>query len=297
MKLLSILIASLFSLPAFSADKLGSRRNPIKVSMVPSQDATKILTGMQPLSKCLEKETGYFFDVNVPNNFIVVVEGMGAKRVDIAFLNTFGYLLAHQRFGAEAMLKMSRNGETTYKAQIIVRTDSPIKKLSDLNGKRVAYVDPASTSGYILPKMLFMKHDVKPKEEVFAGKHDSVVTMVYQGKQVDAGATFYSPPIDGAPQDARKHVKTQFPDVLEKVRILELSEAIPNDPIVVRKDLSKEMKDKVKTGMEKCVKTNKDAFMAINNSDGLAPVLDKDYDTVRKTVQALKMDLGTALKK
>jgi phosphonate transport system substrate-binding protein len=69
------------------------------------------------------------------------------------------------------------------------------------------------------------------RESIFSMKHDSVITKVYLG-EVDAGATFYSPPTEGKMEDARRLVLTQYPDVESKVRILELSEPIPNDPIV-----------------------------------------------------------------
>ena len=53
-------------------------------------------------------------------------------------------------------------------------------------------------------------------------KHDNVVTMVYQ-KQVDAGATYYSPPDKtGEFLDARARYKNQYPDIFEKVKIIDL---------------------------------------------------------------------------
>ena len=60
--------------------------------------------------------------------------------------------------------------------------------------------------------------------------------MVYQG-QVDAGATYYSPPVDGKPMDARTRVMSQYPDVLEKVKIIDFTKPIPNAPWVLREGL------------------------------------------------------------
>lgn len=276
---------------------LGTRKNPVKLSMVPSADATKILANMKPVARCLEKETGLFFDISVPNNYVVVVEGLGSKKVDVAFLPTFGYVLAKERYGVEALLKASRNGETTYKSAILARNDDKIKTVKDLTGKKVAYVDPASTSGYILPKKMFLKEGVKPSEEVFGGKHDVVVTMIYQG-QVDAGAVYYnSPRGDGKARDARERVVTQFPDVEQKVKVLALTEDIPNDPIVVRKDMRQEAKTKILAAFQACVKTNVESFKGINNSDDLAPVKDSDYDGLRQTIKDLNIDLAAELNK
>jgi phosphonate transport system substrate-binding protein len=276
--------------------KIGTRKNPLKLVMVPSTDSTKILSSMKPVAQCLEKETGLSFDISVPNSYIVAIEGMGSKKVDIAFLPTFGYLLAHEKYGAEALLKASRNGETTYRAAILARADKNIKSVSDLNGKKIAYVDPASTSGYILPKKLFMDSKVKPSQEVFQGKHDAVVTAVYQG-QVDAGAVFYNKPVDGKIKDAREKVKVQFPDIEEKVKIVTLTDDIPNDPIVIRKEISAESKAKVSKAFQNCVIKMPDAFRGINNSDAFAGVKDSDYDGVRKTVKLLGINIGAELDK
>ena len=263
----TLAVASVFSVAAHADDsKIGTRKNPLKLVMVPSTDSTKILSSMKPVAQCLEKETGLTFDISVPNSYIVAIEGMGSKKVDIAFLPTFGYLLAHEKYGAEAILKASRNGETTYRAAILARADKNIKSVNDLNGKKIAYVDPASTSGYILPKKLFMDSKIKPSQEVFQGKHDAVVTAVYQG-QVDAGAVFYNKPVDGKIKDAREKVKVQFPDVEEKVKIITLTDDIPNDPIVIRKEISAEAKAKVSKAFQSCVAKLPDAFKGINNSD------------------------------
>lgn len=304
MKFSAVLFTSLAAIGALASgsaraqdDKtLGTRKNPVKLSMVPSADSTKILNNMKPIAQCMEKETGYTFDVSVPNNYIVVIESLGSKKVDVAFLPTFGYVMARERFGSQALLKASRQGETTYKAAIIARADGKVNKVSDIGGKKVAFVDPASTSGYILPKKLFNDSKVKAAEEVFGGKHDVVVTMVYQG-QVDAGAVYYNKPMEGKIRDAREKVMTQFPDVEKKVKIVALTEEIPNDPIVVRKELSAEMKSKLSQGFTKCVETNVDAFTGVNNSDALAPVKDSDYDGLRATIKALKIDLGAELNK
>jgi len=291
------LLAAASTVALAQEDKtLGTRKNPVKLSMVPASDSSKILANMKPVAQCMEKETGLFFDISVPNNYVVVVESLGSKKVDVAFLPTFGYVLAHERYGVEALLKASRQGETTYRAAIIAREGGKVNKLADVTGKKIAYVDPASTSGYILPKKLFADKGVKPAQEVFGGKHDVVVTMVYQG-QVDAGAIYYNAPSGGKIRDARERVLTQFPDVEQKVKIIELTDEIPNDPIVVRSGLSADMKAKLSKAFSTCVTTNKDSFMGVNSSDALAPVKDSDYDGLRKTIKDLKIDLAGEMNK
>lgn len=217
-----------------------------------------------------------------------MVEAFGTDRADVASLNTFGYILANEKYGTQARLKIIRYGSGTYKSQIIARADSGIKKLEDINGKRFAYVDSASTSGYLLPAKYLKDKNIKPSTTVFAKKHDNVVTMVYQG-QVDAGATFYTPEENGKLQDARRLVLTQFPDVAEKVKIIELTTDIPNDPFVFRKDLSDEMKSKISEALVQFVKTDagRKAFHDLYGITDLETTQDSEYDSVRQILKDL----------
>lgn len=292
-KKLALLFALVLSVSFLSSctkknAELGSEDNPIKLFFVPSVDAKLISENGKVIEEHLTKSTGYHFKTAVPASYVAVVEAFGTARADIAVLTTFSYLLANEKYGAQAKLSSIRFGEPTYRGQIIAKADGPIKKIEDLNGKRFAYVDPASGSGYILPAKLFKDKGINPAQTVFAQKHDNVVTMVYQG-QVDAGATFYSPPAEGKIQDARKLVKTQFPDVEEKVKIVAMTDPIPNDPIVFRKDMPEEMKTKIVDDLVAYVKTDegRKAFEALYGMTDLRKTSDSDYDQVRKMLEAL----------
>ncbi len=270
----------------------GTADNPIKLYFVPSVDAKVIETSSQKLKDYLEKNTPYKYEISVPQSFIAVVEAFGTKRADVAALNTFGYALAHNKYGAEARLTVLRFGLATYQSQFIVRSDSKITKLEDLADKKVAFVDPASTSGYLIPLKTLKDKNIKPKETVFAMKHDSVVSMVYQ-RQVDAGATYYSPPGDGKIQDARRLVLTQYPDVEKAVKILDLSVAVPNDPIVFRKDLPEEMKTTITKAFKDFIKTpeGKKAFTDVYGATDFVDATDASYAPTIKMYKDLGVDL------
>lgn len=272
--------------------ELGSAENPVKLHFVPSVDAKVIEDNSKAFKDYLEKNTPYKFEVTIPQSYVAVVEAFGTKRADVAAFNTFGYILAHEKYGAEARLTVLRHGLATYQSQFIVKAGSSIKKIEDLAGKKVAFVEPASTSGYLLPLKTLKDKGIEPKETVFAGKHDNVVSMVYQG-QVDAGATFYSPPFKdekGVEQveDARRLVLTQYPDVVEKVKIISLSEPITNDPIVFRKEMPEEMKNKIVDSMISFVSTEegKAAFKAIYGITEVKKATDTDYDAARAMLRA-----------
>jgi phosphonate transport system substrate-binding protein len=280
---------------------LGTRTNPIKIYFTPSVDAKRITTNAKQLVEFLEKETGYYFTTAVPASFIAVVEAFGTKKADIAGLNTFSYLMAHEKYGAEALLRIVRDGnETSYKGQFITRFDSGIDSIPDINGRSFAFVDPSSTSGFILPSALMQRRGIKPSETVFAMRHDNVVIMVYQ-KQVDAGATYYAPPHPetGEILDARMRVQQQFPDVEGKVKIIGFTEDIPNDPWVFRKDLEYEMKEKVIDALLKFVSTEygQKAMYEIYDIVGLIPTKDSDYDVLRNMLREQNISFEKLVKK
>lgn len=261
--------------------EVGTAENPVKLFFVPSVDIKLLEDSSKKIKSYLETETGYKFEISIPQSYIAVTEAFGTDRADVAALNSYGYYQAHTKYKAEARLMVLRHGSHTYQSQFIVKSDSPIKTLKDINGKKIAFVDPSSASGYLLPLKMLRDQGIQPGETVFAMKHDNVVSMVYNG-QVDVGATFHTPAFDGRIEDARRLVKTQYPDVVEKIRIIKLSDPIPNDPIVFRANLPEAMKVKIASAFLRYVKTEdgKKAFQAIYGVDDFKPATDADYTAV-----------------
>ena len=295
-----IVFITIQTIKQLESGKIGTRSNPVKIYFTPSLDANRMSLNAKDLLNYLEKETGYFFTTAYPASYIAVVEAFGSNKADIAMINTFSYLMVNEMYGAEAKLRIVRDqGETTYRGQIIVRADSGIDSLSDLAGKSFAFVDASSTSGYILPKFILDKNHIALGETVFAMRHDNVVMMVYQ-KQVDAGATYYSPPdkITGQIYDARMRVEKQYPDVSKKLKIIALTESIPNDPFVFRKDMPEEMKEKITDAMIKFVKTplGKKAMYEISDIRGLIVAKDSDYDPLRRILKELSISIKKLVK-
>ncbi|MCX7929595.1 MAG: phosphate/phosphite/phosphonate ABC transporter substrate-binding protein [Chlorobi bacterium] len=282
-------------------DALGSPRQPIQIMLTPSVENQKVTTSADSLVAYLHRTTGLHFTAAVPSSYIVVVESFGSGGVDMAITNTFSYVLAHEKYGAEAaMMVVRRGGETHYRGQIIAHIESNIKTLGDLNGKRFAFVDAASTSGYILPKALLERNGIRLGETLFAGRHDNVVTMVYQ-RQVDAGAAYYSPPDPGTGEilDARARVAAQFPDVFEKVRIIALTDEIPNDPIVFRRGFPSQLRDTIVRALLDFQRTptGKRILYEAYSIEGLAPASDRDYDTLRQLIRNFGGDLQALLRR
>jgi phosphonate transport system substrate-binding protein len=258
----------------------------------PSVDADTISGTSEHFVRFLEKETGLMFKTGIPSNYIAVVEAFGSMRADIGVMNSFGYIMANEKYGANARLRVIRYGHDYYQGQILAHVDSGINTIKDLQGKNFAFVDPSSTSGYMFPLKILKENNIKPSNITFANKHDNVITMIYQG-QVAAGATYYSAPDEnGKIRDARIRVKTQFPDVEEKIKIVAITEKIPNDPFVFRKDLSAEIINKFISAVKKYISTpeGKHAFKTIYAVEGVIDSSDADYQGLRDMIKAIDLD-------
>ena len=236
------------------------------MAFVPSGEARTILESGNRISHLLEMATGYKFESFVATSYAGVIEAMGANRADIGWLNTFSYVIAHERYGVEVRLVTVRFGLPYYRAEIIAQANSGINTLADLRGKRFAFVDPASTSGYLFPVAGLKKAGYDPQkffgQTIFAGSHNNVVLAVYQGR-VDAGSVF---------EDARGSVQRTLPDVMQKVKVVWKSDPIPNDTVSVRKGLPDDVKVKVTNALLRFSQTpaGLDALKSLYEIEALA---------------------------
>ncbi len=305
--------------------QIGSEEYPIKVLFVPSVDAEKIVAGGQKLADSLHSATGLYFEVAVPTSYAVTIEEMCASPADtIGFIPGLSYVLANQLCGVKVAGKAVRSGIDWYAAMIVVARDSTYTKLEDLNGGKWAYPDPASTSGYLYPLYMFKEAGIIPGESIAAGSHDAVIKTVYNG-EADFGTAFVSPPIvDGKPMeweagqnpdvpedlvdscaptlddsalmcgnfevhDARRNLRKELPDVVQKVRILTTTPKIPNDTVSFGPEFSDELMKKIMDALFAISKDNPESFkaaFAAYNWDGVNPATDADYDPIRLAVEA-----------
>lgn len=285
------IIMFLIVLSTFSCTQnkeLGSKGNPITMYFVPSMEAGKIVTSGEQLTEYLSEKTGYHFDVSVPTSYAAVIEAMGTEEADIAWLATFAYILAHEKYGAEVALTTVRKGLQSYRGQFIALAESDIDSLEDIEGKTIAYTDFASTSGYIYPSALLAKKGIEPENVLRAGGHPQAVMAVYQ-KRADVGCTYWSPENEEGPQDARAAVVETYPDIFEKTKIVGFTDWIPNDTVTFRKNFPPEMKKKIVDVLLEFVSTEegRETMDELYSIDGFVRATDADYDVVRNTLETL----------
>ncbi len=271
--------------------ELGTKKNPVKMYFVPSMEASTIVTSGEAIAEYLEETTGYEFEIKVPTSYASVIEAMGTEQADIGWLATFGYILANEKYDAEVAMTTVRNGLKSYRGEFIAKADSGIDTIEDIAGKTIGYTDAASTSGYIYPSAILKMKGIEPGHKRFLGSHPAAVLAVYQGN-VDVGCTFWSPANkEGVPMDARQKLMETYPDIFEKVKIVDFTDWIPNDTVTFRKNFPADMREKIVTALEKGFENPKIKQMLFDlyQIDGLERATGADYDIVRKTLEALGM--------
>jgi len=307
--------------PAMPA--IGSPEHPIKVLFVPSVDSNVIVTGGEVMAAALNEATGLTFEVSVPTSYAATIEEMCASPSDtIGFIPAFGYVLANDLCGVDVSFKAVRRGWGVYWSMIVVGRDSDIQSLEDLNGKKWAYGDAGSTSGFLVPTVMFKEAGITPGETLEAGGHPEAVRAVYNG-EADFATAFYSPyaapeggtaweigmdpevPVDVNScalnddksqllcegyrvLDARANIREEFPDVVAKLRILTISPEIPNDTMSFGPEFPADVRAQIEDAMIAFAET--EAWSeSIGSEDfygwsGIEVATDAEYDFIRLMV-------------
>ncbi len=254
--------AALPNPPTVKAGDLGSADNPIVITFVPSGDSGKITKAGNGIADCLNKMTGLAFKIEVGTSFGASIEAMGAETAQVGFLNTFSVLLAEQKYQIVPALAVMRKYATLdidpdkdlagklepfYKGQFIANNASGIKTLADLKGKTFCFVDPNSTSGYIVPRIILKANGIDPDKDLKAsqnaGSHNNVAIAVYKG-DCDAGVTYIN-----VLTDAAANLKAQYPDIADKVTPFAVTDRIPNDGVQYIKSLDPKLQAAISDGL------------------------------------------------
>jgi phosphonate transport system substrate-binding protein len=258
-------------------------QNVLNLGLVPAEDPRLMITDNQALIDALRQSLGMEVKPFVATDYNGVIEALRAKKLDVALLGPFSYVLAASIAEVDpiAIPETQKQG-SSYHSLIVARKDRNIRTLADLKGRTFAFVDPSSTSGHLFPKTGMIRAGLNPDTDlraIFAGSHDASVIAVQNGK-VDAAAV-----ADGLLDAAiaRGMVK---PD---EIQVVWKSDPIPGAPAVMRRDLPAPLKERIRA-----------AFAAMRDvpwSKGVVikrwvPATDDNYVVVRETAKVLKLDLS-----
>lgn len=286
-----ILAGTLVGCGSNSENSDSSNKEKLVVQFVPTNNDGSMEAKTKPFAEYLSKKLDRDVEVTLATDYSTIVEAMASGQVDIGIMPPAAYVQAKDMGAAEAILTselgkydeetgLPLEGEltSTFKGEILVKSDSSIKTLSDLKGKKIAALSPNSASGYIYPVAELKDAGIDPTtQSTITTVNDipSEITSVLNG-QMDAAFVF---------QGARNVFASSFPDndLFEDLRVLYLTEGnIPNDAIAVQPSMDETLKEEVKQVFLNMTDDDEGAeAMAIWGHKGYQEAADSAYDTIR----------------
>lgn len=275
--------------PTAGAQGTGATGRTLVVGLIPEQNIFNQIDRYQPIADYLGARTGVTLQLTVLPRYGNIVDNFVSARMDGAFFGSFTYALAHRRLGVEVLARpLWQSGKSTYRGLVFVRSDSGITAVAQMQGKRLALVDKATTAGFLVPIEMFAKagkdHRTWLKETYFAGTHEAAIRDVLDGK-ADIGA---------AKDTVFDRLRESEPRVGAELTVLLTSPEVPENGLAVRRDLDAELKRKLAAallGMHE----DPDGRARLEKFGALRFIAtrDEDYRVVYQHAAEAKLDLAT----
>ncbi|MEZ5666604.1 MAG: phosphonate ABC transporter substrate-binding protein [Alphaproteobacteria bacterium] len=250
-----------------------------RVGLLGGENEQDRLARYEPWRQHMEARLGVPVELYPASDYAGVIQGLAAGQLEFGALGASSYAAAWlETNGGVEPLVVARedDGTTGYYSVMYTLADSGITSIEDMEGKSLAFADPDSTSGYLIPK--FQLGDllgVDPEEGYFSrtgfgGGHEQAVVAVLEG-QYDAGVTWTSLQGDPATGYSRGNLAEMVAKGMldmNQIRIIWNSTLIPNGPNAIRSDLPQELKDLVRGIIVAMPLENPEAYEAAERGTG-----------------------------
>jgi phosphate/phosphite/phosphonate ABC transporter binding protein len=283
-KLLSIatlLLAAVFNSSALAQNTRLPATRELTFGFTPVLSEREMQNEFEPLMKYLSATLGQKVVLYVAKDYGDLRTQMEAGTVDIGSFSPFAYVDAARGGKIRIIAQSILEGSATYRGLIVARKDSGLRTVGDLQGKRFAFVDPKSASGYIYPRAMLLEGGIKPETyfsfTIFAGNHDKVIAAVLAGR-VDAGAIY-----EGALGVARR---SGVP--VQNLVTLVSTEPIPHDAIAVRLGMDDALVKRIQLALINLAQSEAGRRVIAHSKKKLTGhviAADSLYDVVRRTAK------------
>jgi len=260
----------------------------VTFAILSTESAPEITRRWVPVLAQLEKDLGIKVKYTTATDYRGTIEALKFKKAEFGWLGPKAYIEAstNNYANVEPIAQVrSQNGSLGYRSCLIVNADSDIFMPEDMAGKTFAFNDPNSTSGYLVPQTFFMTEmgiDYRSyfSKVTFSGSHEASILAI-ANKKVDVAST-------------------NLPDVQQltregkvprgALRVIWVSKLIPNDPVVVRKDLPASLRQAVQESLITMKDRNPEAFAQGGAffGGGFVRADDQKYQIVRDMNEAAK---------
>ena len=262
----------------------------LRIGLIPEQNIFVQLDRYRPLAAYLSEKIGARIELKILPRYGNIIDNFRSEKLDGAFFGSFTYALAHRKLGVIVVARpVGPDNASTYYGMIFVRKDSGIRTIRDMRGKRFAFVDKATTAGYLLPLEYFhqggvMDYHAYFKETYFTGTHEDAIYDVLN-MRVDAGA---------AKNTVYLRLAKENPKIRKELEILARSPDVPENGLALSKDLDDSTKKRI---TEALLNMDEDPegkeilrrFGAIR----FIETTNKDYDSVFEYAREIGLDLST----
>lgn len=161
----------------------------LRISAIPDESPTELQRKFSKVAAYLEKEAGMKVQYTAVTDYAAVVEGLAAKKIDLAWLGGFTFVQARLRTG-NAIPIAQRVEDEKFTSKFIASSASGVKGLADLKGKNFSFGSVSSTSGHLMPRFFLLENKINPEKDfkriAYSGAHDATALQVEAGK-VEAG--------------------------------------------------------------------------------------------------------------
>ncbi len=259
----------------------------VTFALLSTENAAEITRRWGPILAQLEKDLGVKVKQVSATDYRGTIEALKFKKAELGHLGPKSYVEASTNNYANvepiAQLQLA-NGSLGYRSCLIVNAESDIFSPEDIAGKTFAFNDPNSTSGYLVPSAFFMMEmGVDPKKHfskvTFSGSHEASILAV-AAKKVEIAST-------NLPDLQQLTRENKVPR--GALRVIWVSKLIPNDPIVVRKDLPASFKSAIQESLTTMRARSPEAFKEIGAWVGNFVVADDGkYQVIRELNETAK---------
>jgi len=269
-------------------DKTHTRK--VKIGLITEHDIFSQKKRYEPLAAYLSHKTDTAVELSILSRYGNLIDNFVSNGLDAAFFGSFTGALAIKKLAIQPLARPEyTDGASTYYGLIFVRKDSGIRNVADMRGKRFAFVDKATTAGWLLPIHFFKENGIEDyrtffSETYFTGTHEDAVYDVLRGK-ADIGA---------AKNTVFDRLAESDSKVREQLQILVKSPEVPANALAVRMDLDESLKQKLKKTllqMDQDVEGRK--ILQNFGARKFIATTEKDYDPVFEYAHKIGLDLTT----
>ena len=217
----------------------------INFGIISTEASQNLKTMWDPFLADMSQQTGFKINAFFAPDYAGIIQGMRFDKVDVAWYGNKSAMEAVDRAGGEVFAQtVAVDGSQGYYSLMVAHKDSPINSIEDMlkNAKTLTFAngDPNSTSGYLVPGYYVFAQNNADASKIFKralnGSHE-VNALSVANKQVDLG-TFNS--------EGMQRLEVTAPDKAAQLKVIWTSPLIPSDPMVWRKNLPQETRDKLR---------------------------------------------------